>query len=286
MDDADLLNVTAIHVQPVAPQPGVPFWDQKWIEPALFDLLFCDPSQKTYLVVDATLRTNITQVFDLDTVDVPVRCLFQGEAEEKFAASAPYLVDLTLKGDAVSRFHRQFFTEHWDKGTGILLCSDASMDSIWRHLRKFTRSHSPVGSNRFFRFWETNATRDYFEAINAMPSRCKDIFEMKGGGWISKIVSCDERLGQTHIIAPNMPQILQADYSKGPFSLTPIEEEALLNGVLRGYAKSIEREIWSNVSHHDQVSRERLVFDAFMKHYANGERNVSAIRTAVMETLG
>lgn len=93
---------------------------------------------RTYLIVDATLRTRATGLFDLDVLPLPVRCLFQGEAQQNFAASAPYLVDLTLPGTGPTSFHKRFFAEDWEKGTGIVLCSTAPMDAIWSAFRKFT----------------------------------------------------------------------------------------------------------------------------------------------------
>ncbi|PTX55488.1 uncharacterized protein DUF4123 [Litoreibacter ponti] len=279
------LEVAPIDVKRVPAQPNVPFWDRTWIDPDLFELLFGDPSQRTYLVVDACLRTNITKVFDLDSQDLPVRCLFQGEAEERFRESAPHLVDLTVHESGATRFHREFFAEHWEKGTGILLCSDAPMDTVWKHLRKFTRTRSIDGPDRFFRFWETNTARDYFEAIAKMPSRCKDLFQIKGGGWISVIVSYADQIGQAHKIIPNKSIVSTAAYSNGEFTLTPTEDAALLKGVLRGRAKSVEMAIPPDVSEHTPAEREHYVFEALMEQYSSGVRDIEQIKAAAVHKL-
>ncbi|WP_298260259.1 DUF4123 domain-containing protein [uncultured Litoreibacter sp.] len=217
MTNATCLQIDMLEVSKPPAQKGVAFWDRQWIDPELFQLLFGGSAEHTYLVVDAHLRQSITKVFDLDTLNLPTRCLFKGDAEEQFAQSAPFLIELTLPADRVSPFHRSFFTDHWDAGTGILLRSDAPMDVIWTHLRKFIRSTSEHSPDRFFRFWETNATRDYFEAIALVPSRCKDLFELKSGHWVSMIISHANITGDTVKIAPIRAEIQNATIQSRPY---------------------------------------------------------------------
>lgn len=52
---------------------------------------------RTYLIIDPNLRKAVTGVFDLDTVDVPARSLFDGKAAEESEEVAPYLVDATVE---------------------------------------------------------------------------------------------------------------------------------------------------------------------------------------------
>ena len=55
-----------------------------------------DQKLKTYAILDPTLRKAVTGVFDLDTIDVNVRSLFDGRAAEENEEVAPYLVDVTV----------------------------------------------------------------------------------------------------------------------------------------------------------------------------------------------
>lgn len=285
MTNAPCLQIDTLDVPRLPPQEGVAFWDRQWIDPNLFKQLFQDRSEYTYLVVDAHLRQAITKVFDLDTLDVPTRCLFKGDAEEQYAQSAPFLIDMTLPADRVLQFHRSFFADHWEAGTGILLRSDAPIEVIWAHLRKFIRSTSEHGPDRFFRFWETNATRDYFEAIATVPSRCKDLFEMKSGHWVSMIVSHADITGETHKIIPIRAEIQNATFSNGPFSLTATEEAALLKGVLRGYAKKIADDLPNGTADIPTKTKDQRVFDTVLAEHARGERDVAKIKAAALNAL-
>lgn len=66
-----------------------------WVAPTLKNLLFDDIPEKsvlrTYLVLDATQYSEANGMFDLDTsnVDVPIRCLFKGEAAQELEQAHP-----------------------------------------------------------------------------------------------------------------------------------------------------------------------------------------------------
>lgn len=240
------LRVIEASYNPVPAQPGVPFWDRDWIDPDLHQRLFGpidNTVPNTYLIVDATLRTQLTKIFDLDDLDVPCECLFKGAAAEDFAQSAPYLIDLTLPSQTIPDFHKKFFTDHWDKGTGIIIRSHASLREVWSHFRKFNKIKDTSGRSVFFRYWETNAARDYFGAVANLPNRAKDFFHLKSGQWIDLIVSHSEAVDETYEIAPNYGLLSTAGYSKPPYILSQAEEAALYTSVLRRHAKAIETEI-------------------------------------------
>ena len=161
---------------PLHDQTGIPVWDQDWIAPELKELLFGqpedEPKMRTYLIVDANLRKNITGVFDLDSVDVPVQCLFKGETAQELEESAPYLIDMTLPDGAwedralVPDFHRDFFRNHWGHNTGIFIRTNALMGEVWRHFRKFTLVPREGRKTRVFvRFWDEQYIRLYFPHI-------------------------------------------------------------------------------------------------------------------------
>ena len=157
------LTITEYEIPPLPDQDEVPFWDKEWITPELKELLFgqLDKSEKlrTYFIVDATLRKNITGVFDLSALDIPVQCLFKGEKAEELKGVAPYLIDMTLPDrawdnkDAVPAFHKSFFDKHWGQNTGIFVRTPALMSDVWNYFRKFTQVPDQSGKGLFFRFW-------------------------------------------------------------------------------------------------------------------------------------
>ena len=162
---------------PLPDQRDIPFWDQEWIAPELKELLFGQPEDgpkmRTYLIVDATLRKNITGVLDLDSIDVPVQCLFKGATAEEMKESAPYLIDMTLPDGAgedhaeIPTFHRDFFRKHWGQNTGIFVRTTALMDEVWGHFRKFTRIRvEEDGRWVYFRFADPRILSAFVEALH------------------------------------------------------------------------------------------------------------------------
>ena len=177
------LDIEEHSITSLPDQSDLPFWEQDWIAPDLKELLFgqTDDSKeplRTYFIVDATLRKNITGVFDLDMLDVPVRCLFKGDAAETMKEAAPYLIDMTLPdggwedNDRVPAFHQDFFAKHWGKNTGIFIRTMASMDEIWAHFRKFTKVQvEDVNGWQFFRFWDPRVAGKYFAGVKGWYDR-------------------------------------------------------------------------------------------------------------------
>ncbi|MET3601898.1 DUF4123 domain-containing protein [Martelella mangrovi] len=162
----DYLAIAEHDIPPLPDQKDRPFWERDWIAPELKELLFDQPEGeaqlRTYFLVDAALRKNITGVFDLDTIDVPAQCLFQGDTAEELKEAAPWLIDMTLPvgtmedRDGVLAFHRDFFQQYWDKNTGIFIRSTAFFAEIRSHLRKFTKIQDANGRWLFLRFWDAS----------------------------------------------------------------------------------------------------------------------------------
>ena len=277
-DPRPCLTVEAASFASPEHQPGIPFWDQPWIAPDLYNLLFGGQElSHTYLIVDATRRAEVTGIFDLDQLPVPVSCLFQGAAERDFGASAPYLIDLTLPSTGPTPFHRSFFLKHWDRGTGILLRSKAPMSAIRAHFRKFTLVRNSQGEMMFFRFWEPSTLYDYFSLVASYPARAKDLFCLQSGDMVDLIVGHAEVLGRSHIIRPDEQALALAEHMRGLLQLHPAEEQALYRGVLRQYAKRIERRfaLESNLS--DAAQREALVFDCVCRMRDRGILDLAEI---------
>lgn len=279
------LDITEFHPKPLPAQDDLPDWERAWVAPDLFDLLFgpTEPEQNTYFVVDPTQRSKITGFFDLETIDVPSKCLFQGKAEQTMAEVAPWLIDLSLpdKANAIERasnFHSTFFANHWQAGTGIFIRSAAPFKDIWSHLRKFIQYRDAQDRAYYFRFWEPSTAFDYFSHVATQPERARDLFQLKSGDWIDLIVSHSEPLARSHAIRPIRAPISAASYSVDGFQITPPEQEALMHGVLRGYAKALEADLETARFAGKPRDLEALVFACVLRMHGRGIYQIDHLR--------
>ncbi len=205
----DYLEITQHSIPPLPDQSDKPFWTQDWITPELKELVFgqssADKSLRTYLIVDATLRKNITGIFDLYLTDVPVRSLVRPEMADALLEVAPYLIDITLseEHEVIPEFHKNFFTDHWHRGTGILLRTAADMNTVWTHFHQFVRIQTEKTKEWFFfRFWDPDITPDYFDSIKHFPEKIAQWFCTSNGDHIKNIISCQAGAEQPWYIAP------------------------------------------------------------------------------------
>lgn len=172
------LEVRTLPFDPLEDMSKVAFWDRPWIAPGLKELLFdapgVDDPMHTYLLVDAGLRAKVVGLFDLDTdpPDVPIQCLFRGEAAIEYKDVAPYLIDLTLPETAwddpekVPAFHRGFFADHQNVDTGYIIRSSSTLEEVVRHFRKFTRVRMQEDDRWvYFRFDDPRSIGDIVRAL-------------------------------------------------------------------------------------------------------------------------
>lgn len=98
----------------------------------------------------------------LDGHDGAARSLFVGAAENRFADTAPYLVELDANADLTRLLLTQdrglspeMTTQHaYHLEAAIFLHPAADFDALWGHLRRFTRVTDARGKWYYFRFWE------------------------------------------------------------------------------------------------------------------------------------
>lgn len=126
---------------------------------ALRSVLFPD-DQQVLAVIDLAKFAQGSHL--LEGHDGLSRSLFVGDAAEDFADSAPYLVEL----DANSRLTRLLLTHDpalsaamttrhaYQLEASIFLHPAADFDTLWSHLRRFTRIADARGKWFYFRFWE------------------------------------------------------------------------------------------------------------------------------------
>ncbi len=194
---------------------------------ALLHLAF-HGDHRTYLLVDGTLRKNVTGLFDLDVVDVPTTCLFKGELSTDVEEAAPYLVDLTLPedqsvaGQTAPAFHRDYFEKHWGRSTGVLVRTTASHDELRDHFRKFTKVQCENEDGwQFFRFWDPRIAAQYFSIIATWPERISKWFTTSGGHQLTLLIEQDNGKGVLEV-SPNK-RIPASNRAVGPLTLSSYE---------------------------------------------------------------
>lgn len=231
--ESQYLTITEHEIAPLPAQSSIPFWEQKWIAPELKDLLFSQPEDgaklQTYFIVDAMLRKNITGVFDLDSaaIDVPIQCLFKGEAAGDFKEAAPYLIDMTLPDrawedrDYVPAFHKDFFKKHWGKNTGIFIRTTALMSEVRRHFRRFPRIQDSNGKWFYFRFWDSRSASYYFSGLRKNAEKISDWFQI-GEAYSVQSIVMEEDEGEENLALVMKPSS-ELKYEKRKFTFTQEE---------------------------------------------------------------
>lgn len=151
-----------------------------------------DTPAGVYMLVDGSLWRGVAGIFDLDAIDLPAQCLFEGKAAEESGETAPWLVDMSIPepGKAISLpFHRKFFARRWPVGTSLLIQTDASFAAVRQHLRRFTQL--PVqddGRIRFFRFWDPRVLRPFLTAIADDAPRMRRMMVTDDGQSLSYVI--------------------------------------------------------------------------------------------------
>lgn len=123
------------------------------------------PALHCYAILDAARIPFLAET--LATSRLEHRCLFQGAAAEELQAVAPYLVRLEEGADLTRRLftRSKMRSDLWEARAGLFLRSAAPIETLWRHLRRFTRVQDDTGAWYYFRFWEPSVAPDYFRAI-------------------------------------------------------------------------------------------------------------------------
>ncbi|WP_210410547.1 DUF4123 domain-containing protein [Oceanicola sp. D3] len=117
------------------------------------------PAARTFAILDAA-KVPMMQLY-LEQSGLPHRCLYKGEALERFGDVAPWVVEL----EEEATFTRRLFSRSklpadlWDKAPGMLLRGRAELEDVWKHFRKFTKVGTHDGKSLFLRFWEPSVLR-------------------------------------------------------------------------------------------------------------------------------
>lgn len=173
-----------VRLQAVAPLDGqFGVWPLRQLPQGVaFDLFGSNAQAESSLTSSFYAVLDATQIFGLKDImtsaGLVARCLYTGASAREFADVAPYLVELPLK----HQFTRRIFTKPdspgglWKANLGIFLQSEASFESLWKHLRRFTRVRSQDAHFSFFRFWDPRVLGDYLQSVELTNDPILSIF--------------------------------------------------------------------------------------------------------------
>jgi|GEM_PF-5185166 len=254
-DDTEYLTITEHDIPPLPEQYGVPFWDKEWIVPELKELLFGQLETgdviRTYLIMDASARRAVTKFDDLSTIEIPMQCLFKGDAAEELREVAPYLLDMTLPEgawddkDKVSSFHKDFFEKHWHCNTGIFIRSTAPMQSIYQHFRKFPRLQVEEDKRWvYFRFWDPRIAPSYFKSIQSISTKVAQWCHSRGSLNIQRIIgnSLDSR--HAWVIVPHLDKLEGLSRIGSPM-LSEVEIKGFEQYQIKKFDRKVAREFYT-----------------------------------------
>ncbi|WP_208349237.1 DUF4123 domain-containing protein [Pseudaestuariivita rosea] len=196
------------NVPPLDDQFGV---DPKTTAPdALYDSLFGQaedqPPRQTYALLDAAKITMLPDM--LEQSDLHYRCLFKGKAFDDLKTAAPWIVKL----EDGNSFTRNLFTYDadnpapwylWDKNPGIYIRSTASLDDLWAHFRKFTKTHDGRDKWYYLRLYDPPVLKYYLEGIQASAERLADLFHLRSGVRIDALIATNAAEKTAHVFRFN-----------------------------------------------------------------------------------
>lgn len=132
----------------------------KDIVQSVSQILFADREANAFAVLDGASVPGLLENFyryELDYV-----CLYRGDLEPDMAEVAPYLVRL----EPDSEFTDWVIGQGWGKHWGIFALSDADIQAMRRHFRRFLIVHDSHGKPLLFRYYDPRVLRVYLPTCN------------------------------------------------------------------------------------------------------------------------
>jgi Domain of unknown function (DUF4123) len=125
------------------------------------ELLFAGGGFGVFAVLDGASVSGLR--VKLHQVQPEHVCLYRGELEPDMAEVAPYLVRLERKAE----FTEWVLTQGWGKHWGIFACTQADLQAMRQHFRRFLIVHDESGKPLYFRFYDPRVLRTYLPTCNA-----------------------------------------------------------------------------------------------------------------------
>ncbi len=117
---------------------------------------------ETYALLDGARNPRILPMIRASHLDH--QCLYSGQLGPRLAAVAPYIVIIPRNRD--SPFTQELLNEGFGNSWGMFLESDASLQDLRRHFRKFLRVEDESGRKLIFRFYDPRVFRVYVPTCN------------------------------------------------------------------------------------------------------------------------
>jgi hypothetical protein len=115
---------------------------------------------KTWVILDAARDERIYKAVDRSYQEKC--CLFAGNISPQLKAVAPYLVRFD-KEDDLANF---VLEKGWGNAWGIFFSSQASLETLRKHFRKFLRVTDEAGRKLLFRYYDPRVLTIYLPTCN------------------------------------------------------------------------------------------------------------------------
>ncbi len=97
-------------------------------------------------------------------------CLYRGEPADSLADVAPYIVQLEISGKPLQWIVEKGIGDSW----GVLLTSQAPLEAVHRHFRKFLLVKDEEERTLYFRFYDPRVLRVFLTTCT--PEEAKEFF--------------------------------------------------------------------------------------------------------------
>ena len=116
---------------------------------------------KTWAILDAARDDRIYRAIDRSSQQKC--CLFAGNISPQLKAVAPYLVRFDKDDDELA----SFVLDHgWGNAWGIFFSSQASIETLRKHFRRFLRVTDESGRRLLFRYYDPRVLSIYLPTCN------------------------------------------------------------------------------------------------------------------------
>jgi hypothetical protein len=92
--------------------------------------------------------------------------LYKGEPEEKYGDVAPFLVDISEKSPGGGELREWIFQKCWSRDRAVFFESDADMEALLGHFKRWTIVLDESGKGMYFRFYDPRALRTCLPAFD------------------------------------------------------------------------------------------------------------------------
>ena len=142
----------------------------------------------------------------------PSLCLFAGTLSPQLQAAAPYLVALNPSDSFTDRL----LELAWGNAGGIFIRSQASMDTLYRHLKTFLRVRDEEGNFLLFRYYDPRVLQVYLPTCTS--SELAQVFGSEANMFLLESANGNAmlvyRMQDDELVTEHVDVTLQAEENK------------------------------------------------------------------------